>query len=130
MNSGKRNTPGMPCKIDAMDNVFVDNLLSKTTDSTTKETGLNLTQLLEASTLKDPEYPYGARILWGRPYDTITAWEEVACWGIELFGLPGNRYITEININDMTWWFASADDRLLFLLRNGLAQCIELELSV
>lgn len=79
--------------------------------------------------MKDPEYPYGARVQWGRPYDTVTAWDEMAVWGMETFGLPGGRYITEINIHDMIWWFATAQDRLLFVLRNGTAQCIELQLE-
>ena len=61
--------------------------------------------------------------------DTISQWDDVAIWGIEMFGLPGERYITEININDMTWWFRDPHDRLVFVLRNGLAQCIQLELT-
>ena len=38
--------------------------------------------------MKDHNYPHGARIKWGRPFDTVTQWEEVATWGIEFFGLP------------------------------------------
>ena len=59
--------------------------------------------------------------------DTISQWDDVAMWGIEHFGLPGERYITEINVNDMTWWFRDEQDRLVFVLRNGLARCIQLE---
>ena len=76
--------------------------------------------------MQDPDYPHGAQLAWDRPYDTITKWDEVATWGIDAFGLPGDRYITEININEMVWWFRDPQDRLLFVLRNGQAQCIEL----
>jgi hypothetical protein len=76
--------------------------------------------------LQDPEFPHGAQLAWGREYDTITKWDEVAIWGIETFGLAGSRYITEINVNEMVWWFRDPQDRLLFILRNGRAQCIEL----
>ena len=44
---------------------------------------------------------HGAKIKWGRPLDTITQWDEVATWSIETFGLPGDRYITDISINEM-----------------------------
>jgi hypothetical protein len=61
--------------------------------------------------------------------DTQSQWDDVAMWGFETFGLPGECYVTDININDMTWWFRSEQDRLLFVLRNGLARCIQLELA-
>ena len=55
--------------------------------------------------MQHPDYPHGAQVTWGRPYDTITAWDEISTWGIEFFGLPGDRYVTDININEMVWWF-------------------------
>ena len=33
---------------------------------------------------------------------------------VELFGLPGDRYITDVNENNMTFWFRDAND-VLFL---------------
>jgi hypothetical protein len=77
--------------------------------------------------LQDPNFIYGARMVWGRQMDNIKQWDDVAIWAIETFGLSGNLYITDINVNDMTWWFRTEQDRLLFVLRNGTAQCIELE---
>jgi len=62
--------------------------------------------------------------------DTQSQWDDVAMWGFEMFGLPGERYITDINVNDMTWWFQSEHDRLVFVLRNGQARCTQLELTV
>jgi hypothetical protein len=61
--------------------------------------------------------------------DTQSQWDDVAMWGFETFGLPGERYITDINVNDMTWWFQSEHDRLVFVLRNGQARCTQLELT-
>jgi hypothetical protein len=77
--------------------------------------------------LKDLDYPHGAKIKWGRPLDTITQWNEVATWSIETFGLPGDRYITDISINEMIWWFRDPRDQTLFTLRTGTAQCIQLQ---
>jgi hypothetical protein len=72
------------------------------------------------------EYPHGAVIRWSRHFRNEDHWNDVAIWGIENFGLPGTKYITEVNVDDMTWWFRTKEDRLLFVLRNGHAQCKEL----
>jgi len=79
--------------------------------------------------LQDPKFLYGACIDWGYRMDTMEQWDDVAIWGIEIFGLPGERYLTEVNVNDMIWWFRTEQDRLMFVLRNGQARCIQLELS-
>ena len=113
----------------AMDKVFATTLVSQITEYSLSETGKPVTQLSRESGLQDPNFPYGACVDWGYRMDTITAWDDVATWGFEIFGLPGERYVTDININDMTWWFKSEQDRLVFVLRNGMARCIELELS-
>jgi hypothetical protein len=41
---------------------------------------------------------------------------------VELFGLPGDRYITEITQDYMTFWFRDANDALLFRLCHGLSE--------
>ncbi len=76
--------------------------------------------------MQDPNYPHGAQIQWGRHFSAEYQWDEVATWGLETFGLPGDRYITDVNVNDMTWWFRDPRDQTLFVLRNGRAKCIEL----
>ena len=81
------------------------------------------------SGLQDPDFVYGAKIEWGRHTETIDQWDAIAIWGIEHFGLPGDRYVTDVNVNDMTWWFRSQQDRLVFVLRNGQSQCIQLPLN-
>jgi hypothetical protein len=42
---------------------------------------------------------------------------------METFGLPGNRYITDANVNDMTWWFRTEQDALLMTLKFSEAVC-------
>ncbi len=79
--------------------------------------------------MQDPNFPYGAQVTWGRPYDTMKQWDQIAAWGIETFGLPGDRYVTDVNVLYMVWWFRDPRDQTLFVLRNGQAQCIELELN-
>ena len=76
--------------------------------------------------MQDPKFPHGAQLHWGKPLKTIERWDEVATWGIEYFGLPGDRYITDMDIDQMTWWFKDPRDQTLFVLRNGFAKCIEL----
>ena len=112
-----------------MDKVSAITSVSKTTDCTTNAIGSSVIVLSERTGLRDLDFPHGAHLAWGRPYDTITKWDEVSIWGIETFGLPGTRYITDININEMVWWFRDPQDRLLFVLRNGQARCIELSLK-
>jgi hypothetical protein len=92
-----------------------------------KQIGQCATQLFSESGLQDPDFVYGAQITWGPHLDTVSQWDQVAIWGMDTFGLPGSRYVTEINVNDMTWWFRSEHDRLLFVLRNGQARCTQLE---
>jgi hypothetical protein len=129
MNSGKNSTPGTLYMIYVMDKVSATTLVSQITESSLNETGRCATQLFSESGLQDPDFVYGAQVNWGYRMDTISQWDDVATWSIEMFGLPGERYITEINVNDMTWWFRSEQDRLVFVLRNGQARCIQLELS-
>ena len=126
MNNGSVNTPGTHWSISDTDKVSAITLVYKTTDCTTNEIGLDAIPSLGLCGLQDLDFSHGAHLAWGRPYDTITKWDEVSIWGIETFGLPGTRYITDININEMVWWFRDPQDRLLFVLRNGQARCIEL----
>jgi hypothetical protein len=76
--------------------------------------------------LTDIEYPNGARIKLNNTTDSVTQWNDIATWGIETFGLPGDRYITDTNINNMTWWFKEPRDQTLFVLKYGFAECTKL----
>jgi hypothetical protein len=67
--------------------------------------------------LREAEYCYPVVIPWSAQLDTVTAWNEVCAQGMEMFGLPGGRYITEANVNDMTWWFSNEQDALIMTLK-------------
>jgi len=73
--------------------------------------------------LPDNEFKYPVTIPWSPRLDTMSAWNEVCAQGMELFGLPGNRYMTEANVNDMTWWFKDEKDALLMMLKFSEAVC-------
>jgi len=75
--------------------------------------------------LFDSEFQHGAVIVWGRETELLQL-QQVSIWVTEFFGLPGHRYVVDINISDMTFWFRDQQDRMLFVLRNGTAQCIQL----
>ena len=67
--------------------------------------------------MREDEYCYPVVIPWSSQLDTVSAWNEVCAQGMEMFGLPGGRYITEANVNNMTWWFRTEQDALLMTLK-------------
>lgn len=81
------------------------------------------TTISETSTLKEAEFKYPVVIPWQQNLDTVTAWNEVCAQAMEIFGLPGNRYITEANVNDMTWYFKDPKDAILMTLKFSEAVC-------
>jgi hypothetical protein len=44
-------------------------------------------------------------------------WDNLSIYSIEHFGLPGDRYVTDISAEAMTWQFRSEQDALIFRLR-------------
>ncbi|CAB4137285.1 hypothetical protein UFOVP328_15 [uncultured Caudovirales phage] len=73
--------------------------------------------------MKEEKFKYPVVVPWSPKTDTVTAWNEVCAQGMEMFGLPGNRYITEANVNDMTWWFQNEQDALLMTLKFSEQLC-------
>lgn len=57
-------------------------------------------------------FPYPVRINWTNEQGTIW-WNECCAMVIEIFGLPGNRYIYKPNLDHMTFWFSSDKDSLM-----------------
>ena len=55
---------------------------------------------------------------WARD-DYMELWNMRMAQVVELFGLPGDRYITEISSEEMTFWFRDPHDALLFRLCHG-----------
>lgn len=59
------------------------------------------------------------RIPWDRNYDNEYKWNEVCARAIEMFGLPGDRYITHANIHCMDFIFKSNKDALMFAIEHN-----------
>ena len=72
--------------------------------------------ILKRPILRDPEYTYNVTVRLNNP-DDIIGWDEVCIHTIELFGLPGDRYITDISRESMDWIFKDPQDALLFKLK-------------
>ena len=58
--------------------------------------------ILRTSTLKDELYKYPVVIPWSATLDSVSAWNEICAQGMEMFGLPGNRYITEAKSSEVS----------------------------
>jgi hypothetical protein len=50
-------------------------------------------------------------------------WDRLSIASIEMFGLPGDRFITDISEHAMTWTFRDSRDALLFKLRFSEVTC-------
>jgi len=59
------------------------------------------------------------RLTWYDEYNAMSRWNEMLADITQVFGLPGDRYITDVNVNDMTFWFRDHRDALLFKLSHG-----------
>jgi len=68
--------------------------------------------------LYSPEHTHGLTLHWARD-DYMELWNMRMANIVELFGLPGDRYITEITQDYMTFWFRDHRDALLFRLCHG-----------
>jgi hypothetical protein len=62
------------------------------------------------------------RLHWQHSLNDIHTWNEALARVVEVFGLPGARYITDVTINNMTFWFHDPHDALLFRLCYGHAE--------
>ena len=71
----------------------------------------------------DPEFNYPVTVRWGQGADTMPYWNEICAASIEMFGLPGDRFITDIGAEAMTWTFRDDRDALLFKLKFSEVAC-------
>jgi hypothetical protein len=69
--------------------------------------------------LRNPEYSHGMTLTWHDDYNEMSRWNEMLANIVEVFGLPGVRYITDVNVDNMTFWFRDSNDALLFRLCHG-----------
>ena len=65
--------------------------------------------------MKLTRYQYPVRITWARH----PRWNLICAWCIEHLGLPGDRYITDVQEDHMQWYFLAREDQLLFTLAWG-----------
>ena len=73
--------------------------------------------------MQAPEFAYPVRVNWGQGADTMHYWNEICVASIEMFGLPGDRFVTDIGPDAMTWIFRSDKDALLFKLKFSEVAC-------
>jgi hypothetical protein len=92
-------------------------LVLQTTYFTSQEKLTGAKDISGTSTLRDQQFKYPVVVPWSRRLDTVSAWNEVCAQAMEMFGLPGGRYVTDANVNDMTWWFRTEQDALLMTLK-------------
>ena len=73
--------------------------------------------------MKDPEFKYPVTIKWGRGADTMEYWDQLSISSIELFGCPGDKFITDIGPDKMTWSFRDPKDAFIFKLKFSEVTC-------
>jgi hypothetical protein len=74
---------------------------------------------LENATLRESGYDHPVTIQWGAGAENETQWNDISIWCVETFGLPGDRYITDISTEHMTWFFRSDQDAVFMKLKYG-----------
>jgi hypothetical protein len=63
----------------------------------------------------DKDFPWRSRIVWASHVEM--PWNEICAQVVEQFGLPGERYITEVGLLEMAFIFRDPKDLLLFKLK-------------
>jgi hypothetical protein len=113
----------MPCVDNVTDKASVTALASQTICCSTQQKLHGVKTILGKIILRDDAFKYPVVVPWNARLDTVSAWNEICAQGMEMFGLPGNRYITDANVTDMTWWFRDEQDALLMTLKFSEQLC-------
>ena len=117
MKIGKDSLQQMLYLVSVTDKASAIALVSQTIYFTSHERSNGAKTISGNITLRDDEYKYPVVIPWSATLDSVSAWNEICARGMEMFGLPGNKYVTEANVNDMTWYFRDPRDALLMTLK-------------
>ena len=117
MKIGKDSLQQMLYLVSVTDKASAIALVSQTIYFTSQERSSGVKTISGNITLRDDEYRYPVVIPWSATLDSVSAWNEICAQGMEMFGLPGNKYVTEANVNDMTWYFRDPRDALLMTLK-------------
>ena len=108
----------------ATDRAFVTGLVSLIICYITQPGPANKLMLIYGNiTLREPEFQYHCTIPWRDQDNPMFYWDTLCASAIELFGLPGDRYITDISEHSMTWSFCSPKDAVIFKLKFGEVVC-------
>ena len=70
-------------------------------------------------TLHEPGYDWPVTVRWGAGAENETQWNDISIWCVETFGLPGDRYVTDISTEHMTWFFRTDQDAVFMKLKYG-----------
>ena len=71
----------------------------------------------------DPEYRYHCVMSHSLVFERQAHWNLLCAEAVELFGLPGQRYVTDLNAEYMTWSFRDPKDAVLFKLKFSEVTC-------
>ena len=124
MTFGKRMLYGTPYTDNGTGKVFVIGLEYQTIYYITQPGLQNNWKIIYGNTtLTDPEFNHPVRVKWGRGADTMEYWDQLSISSLELFGLPGDRFITDISAEEMTWFFKNEQDALIFKLKFSEVTC-------
>ena len=69
--------------------------------------------------MRSAEHTHGLTLNWLYHDNEMQRWNEMLASIVQVFGLPGDRYVTEITTENMTFWFSDPHDALLFKLCHG-----------
>ena len=85
--------------------------------------------ILGGSTLRDPAFTHTVTVCMALDDQDIQHWNEICSRAVDLFGLPGDRFITNVTVVDdkysfasvtaMEWIFREEHDAILFKLKFG-----------
>lgn len=117
MKVGKDSLQSMLYLVSATDKASAIALALPTTYYTLQQNTNGAIDISKTNMLPDNEFKYPVTIPWAPKLDTVSAWNEICAEAMEMFGLPGGRYMTEANVNDMTWYFKNEQDALLMTLK-------------
>jgi hypothetical protein len=107
----------MPYVVNVTDKASATALVSQTICCFTLQKLSGAKTISGKTILRDDAFKYPVVVPWSSKLDTVSAWNEICAQGMEMFGLPGGRYITDTNVTDMTWWFRDEQDALLMTLK-------------
>ena len=67
--------------------------------------------------MRDLDFVHPVHLSWNITIGTVRSWNEICADGVELFGLPGDRYVTHATDYSLVWFFRDPQDALLFKLK-------------